>query len=179
MPQGIIIFGLNGSGKTTLAKAVAASLSCPALDEETYYFLPSDIPFSRPRSREECHAALLQDIPSQGPFVLSATRGDCGEAINAMYALAILLSAPQPVRMERIRSRSLERFGDRVLPGGDMYEQEEKFFATAVSRSEAELEPFLQSLSCPVLRLDSTEPIPVLTDKIITAYRKIFPPNGI
>ena len=175
MPQGIIILGLNGSGKSTLARITAGRLGFQALDIENYFFEPAQIPYSHPRSREACYAALLADIRSGGNFVLAHVRGDCGAEINAMYAFAVLLSAPVEVRMARIRSRALERFGKRVLPGGDLYEQEEGFFRMAAGRTEEPLERFLQSLSCPILRLDATSSIPELAEQVVTGYSQTLP----
>ena len=40
----------------------------------------------------------------------------------------VYLDVPLDMRMKRIRQRAIDKFGDRVLPGGDMYEQEESFF---------------------------------------------------
>ena len=50
-------------------------------------------------------------------------------------------------------------FGDRVLPGDDMYEQEEKFFAYAEKRNPEKIENWLKTLSCKTIRLDGTKPI--------------------
>ena len=30
--------------------------------------------------------------------------------------------------MQRVKKRSFQKFGNRMLPGGDLHEQEEKFF---------------------------------------------------
>ena len=35
---------------------------------------------------------------------------------------------PLDIRMERVQQRAFDKFGSRVLEGGDMYEQEQKLF---------------------------------------------------
>jgi len=43
-----------------------------------------------------------------------------------------------------------------MLPGGDLYEQEEAFFRMADARNEAHVENWLQTLNIPVIRADGT-----------------------
>ena len=71
----------------------------------------------------------------------------------------VYLDVPLDVRMKRIRQRAIDKFGDRVLPGGDMYEQEESFFAFAEKRTPEKIEDWLKTLSHKVLRLDGTKPL--------------------
>ena len=63
------------------------------------------------------------------------------------------------MRLSRIERRAIVRFGRRVLPGGDMYEQERGFHAFAARRREEDVEAHVSRLSCPVLRLDGTRPV--------------------
>ena len=79
--------------------------------------------------------------------------------INENYTLVVYLDVPLDVRMKRIRQRAIDKFGDRVLPGGDMYEQEEKFFAFAQKRTPDKIEDWLNTVSCKVIRLDGTKSI--------------------
>ena len=79
--------------------------------------------------------------------------------INEIYTLVVYLDVPLDVRMKRIRQRAIDKFGDRVLPGGDMYEQEESFFAYAEKRTPEKIEKWLKTLSCKTIRLDGTKPI--------------------
>ncbi len=46
-----------------------------------------------------------------------------------------------------------------MLLGGDLYEQEEKFFHFVESRDENTVEEWVKSLKCPVIRLDGTKSI--------------------
>ena len=79
--------------------------------------------------------------------------------INDNYDLVVCLDVPLDMRMKRIRQRAIDKFGDRVLPGGDMYEQEESFFAYAEKRTPEKIEKWLKTLSCKTIRLDGTKPI--------------------
>lgn len=43
--------------------------------------------------------------------------------------------------------------------GGDLYEQEQRFFDLVKSRAEDTVEKWVQSLNCPIIRIDGTKPI--------------------
>jgi len=155
-PHGIVVFGLNGSGKTTLGRELARLLHYKHMDIEDYCFEKSEIPYTIQRMREECLALMLADIEKHRSFVLTAVTGDFGDIIPRFYELAVYLSAPLELRMERIKSRAYEQHGARVLKGGDMYEQEQSFLDMAASRCAARTEQWAQTLTCPVIRIDGT-----------------------
>ena len=156
---GICVCGLNGSCKSTLACALAKELNFKHMDIEQYYFISTDNPYSSSRTREEVERLLLEDINKNHCFIFSAVNGDMMPEINDNYDLVVYLDVPLDMRMKRIRQRSIDKFGDRVLPGGDMYEQEESFFAYAEKRTPEKIEKWLKTLSCKAIRLDGTKPI--------------------
>lgn len=159
MYRGILLMGGNGCGKTTLGKRVAALLGCPHIDMEDYAFEPSEIPYARPRPREEVCALIRSQLRAHPRFVFSAVNGDMGEEINALYDFIVYIHAPLAVRMERMQKRSLERFGSRVLEGGDMYESEQAFMRFAAGRSLEKAERWTKDRCCPVFCVDGTLPI--------------------
>ena len=159
MSHGIAIVGANGSGKTTLGKHLADLLGYKHMDVEDYYFKDSIIPYANPRTREEVQELLLADIKKQGQFILSAVNCDFGDDINAMYDCVIYINAPLEIRLNRVKQRSVNKFGSHVLEGGYMYEQEQNFFNFVVSRTMDKTDIWLQSIKCPVICIDGTEPI--------------------
>lgn len=177
MPEGIIICGANGSGKTTLGRELARILNCKYMDIEDYYFEKSDIPYTKACSREECVRRMLSDIYKYNSFVLSAVDGNFGEEITKMYELAVFLSVPVEIRMERIKQRTYEQHGERVMPGGDMYEQQQRFIEFARTRSLSHIDMWMKTLKCPVIRLDGTkaifENVPIVLELINSKLKKI------
>lgn len=159
MQYGICVCGLNGSGKTTLGAALAEKLGYKHMDVEDYYFTRADNPYASARTRDEVEVLLLEDIKQNQCFVFSAVNGNMNEEINSYYDLVVYLEVPLELRMKRIRQRAFDKFGDRVLPGGDMHEQEENFFAFAEKRSPEKIEEWLQTLTCRVVKLDGSKPI--------------------
>ena len=173
MRLGIAIVGGNGSGKTTLGRQLAQLLGCKHMDVEDFYFKESAIPYANPRTREEVQALLLADMARHPRFILSAVNGDMGSEINARYDAVVYIEVPLKIRMERVKQRSLDQFGDRVREGGDMYEQEQKFFRFVAGRSLDKVEAWVQSMTCPVWRVDGSLPIEENTRRIVDLVNRI------
>lgn len=161
MGTGIFICGLNGTGKSTLGKALAEKMRFHFIDNEDLYF-PKTAPtylYASPRTRAEVEKLLLQEIQTHKNFVFSSVKGDYGDAILPFFQYAVLIDVPKNIRIQRVRNRSFQKFGDRMLPGGDLHAQEENFFRLVESRPDNTVEQWIQQLTCPVLRVDGTRPI--------------------
>ena len=161
MGTGILVCGLNGAGKSTLGKALAKELGFHFIDNEDLYF-PKTSPrylYDSPRTREEVEQLLLREIETHENFVFTSVKGDYGEAIPRFFRYAVLLHVPRELRLQRVKNRSFQKFGSRMLPGGDLYEQEEEFFDFVRSRAENTVEEWAKSLRCPILRADGTKPV--------------------
>lgn len=184
MARGIILFGGMGVGDTTLGKAVAARLSWPHIDLDDYIWMwDTPLPFTKIRPRDEKIALLNEAISHHPHFVMSGSMWSFRKVFEPCFDLAVFLTAPAQVRAERIRQRELNRWGARVLPGGDMYEAEgsihRDYMVCVRSYDEgpeelfslAQHEAWVRELPCPVLRLDGTRPIEENVDKVIQAGR--------
>ena len=171
--MGLIRCGLNGTGKSTLGKALAEKLHFHFIDIENLYF-PKTNPnkiYASPRTRKEVEKLLLHEIKTHKNFILASVKGDYGEVIYSLIQYAILLDVPKNIRLQRVKKRSFQKFGKRMLSGGDLFEQEEKFFRFVESRNESTVEEWVKSLKCPVMRIDGTKPIDENTDFIIALMR--------
>lgn len=169
MGTGIIVCGLNGSGKSTLGKKLAENLGFHFIDNEELFFQKTDSQYiyANPRPRKEVEKLLWDEVKTHENFVLAAVKGDYGEKILPFFRCAVLIDVPKDIRKQRVRNRSFQKFGNRMLTGGDLYEQEEKFFDFVESRSENTVGEWVQSLKCPVIRIDGTKPIKENVDYII------------
>lgn len=170
MPNGIVVFGANGCGKTTLGCELARKLNIQHLDVENYYFEKSEIPYSKPRTKDTVIKLMLIDIEKCDSFVLSAVTGDYGDKISSMYKLGIYLSVPIDIRLERVERRSLKQYGKRVLIGGDMYKQEQEFLEFVRTRNLSIIDEWVKTLTFPILHLDGTKEISENTQIIIETY---------
>ena len=172
-PNGIIVFGANGSGKTTLGRELAHILDFKHMDHEDYAFKESKIPYTVPRTNEECIELMLADIEKYRSFVISAVTGDFGDTIPRFYKLAVYLAAPIEIRMKRIKQREYEKFGERVREGGDMYEQRLKFHDFVASRPLSRIEQWAETLTCPVIHIDGTKDWRVNAAEITEHFKEI------
>ena len=154
----IIICGLNGAGKSTLGRALAKRLQYEFRDIEDYYFPKTDdkYEYSVQRTEEEVAALLLKDLEENEDVVLASVRGNYSEQIEKLFDLAVYIEIPKDIRMARVRKRSNDKFGNRMLPGGDLYESEERFFKMVAARSDDHAKRWLTELSCPVISINGT-----------------------
>ncbi len=158
---GIIICGLNGAGKSTIGKVLAKELNFYFIDIEELYFPKTDphYTYASPRTRKEVEQLLFREMNAHRDFVFASVKGNYGENICLFFQYAVFIDAPKDIRLQRVKERSFHKFGSRMLPGGDLYEQEEAFFRFVKSRAENTVKKWVQSLSCPVIRVDGTKPI--------------------
>lgn len=169
MGTGIILCGLNGAGKSTLGKALAEKLHFHLIDIEELYFPGTDPhdAYASPRTREEVEKLLFSEVNAHENFIFTCVKGDYRESISSCFHYAVLIDVPKNIRVQRVKQRSFEKFGDRMLPGGDLYEREERFFAFVESRAGKEVEEWVDSIRCPVIRVDGTKPIEENTRLIV------------
>ena len=160
MSSGIIVCGLNGVGKSTLGKALSQRLGCHFIDIEDLYFPKTDsgYMYAAARSRDEVEELLMTEISANKNFVFAAIK--CGyEKAIPFFKYAVLIEAPRELRLRRVKERSFRKFGERMLPGGDLYEREQAFFDLISSRAENTVKEWLKSFGGQVICIDGTKPI--------------------
>ena len=159
--MGILICGLNGTGKSTLGRMLAGRMGYEFIDNEDLYFPKADSAyiFSGSRSKKEVIRLLEERIAGNSRFVFAAVRGDYGNKLIASLDHIILIDVPKQIRNRRIRNRSFQKFGTRILPGGDLFEKESSWFRLTESRPEDYVEKWLETVHCPVIRIDGTLPV--------------------
>lgn len=176
----IHIFGASGSGTSTLAKAVCDKTGFRMMDADSYFWLLTDPPFTKRRASCESAALMQKDIDELGNVVIAGSATGWGDFLLPQISLAIRLVVPTDIRIERIKQREFLRFGDRIRPGGDMYDQHQAFLEWTSKyddggldiRSKAQHDEWQKRLTCDLLVLDGTKPINELVDEVL--YRVII-----
>ena len=163
VPNHIHILGASGSGTTTLATHISARYGHRHLDTDDFYWLPTQPPFQQKRPRDERLALLQQALAEQATWVLSGSLCGWGDPLTSQFDLVVFLAVPKALRMERLRAREIQRYGERaVAPGGEQHQAHLEFLDWAASyddggldiRSRALHEAWLEVLPCPVIRLE-------------------------
>ena len=159
--MGILICGLNGVGKSTLGKRLAERLDWRFIDNEDLYFPKTDAKYtySDPRGKAEVIRLLEEQVESDPRFVFAAVRGDYGEKLISLLDFIVVIDVPREIRLARVRERSLRKFGERILAGGDLAERENAWFTQVERRPEDDVEKWLETVDCPVIHVDGTRPV--------------------
>ena len=161
MPVRLHVFGASGSGTTTLGQAVEAAIGLPHFDSDSFFWLPTEPPFTAPRPKPERDAMAFQALSGSDQWVLSGSIVSWSPTVVELVDRAVFLYLPSQVRLARLRARETERYGDRIEPGGDMHEASTAFLAWAErydtagleQRSLATHEAWMRTLGVPVLDL--------------------------
>ena len=175
MKRVIHIFGASGSGTSTLGRALSEKTGFRFMDTDDYYWLPAEPMYTLKRPIPERLALMARDLDECSDAVLSGSLAGWGDPPISRFTLAVRLVTPTPVRMERLQQREYARYGRRILPGGDLYEQSQAFLAWAAQyddglpplRSRALHDLWQQKLSCPLLTLDGTLSLDKLAEAVL------------
>lgn len=180
MARGIIIFGSAGSGKTSLGKLVAKKLDYPYYDIDDYIWRQdTDKPFTIMYSKKDKISRLMKDITRSNNFVMAGSMDSFNGPFVPLFDLAIHITASIPIRLKRINERERERFGDRILEGGDLFESHQRFlkisssYDTDGSPSMKVHEEWAKILPCKVIRLDGEDSLLTNAEKIIEVYKAL------
>jgi hypothetical protein len=121
----------------------------------------------------------MQDVfLPRSEWVLSGALESWGGPIADLFDLVVFVLVPTDIRLKRLRDREGRRFGsDAVAPGGWRHQETEEFIDWASHyddgrrevRCRSSHETWLATLTCPVLRVDGTLPIPGLVRQVAAA----------
>lgn len=159
--QRINILGASGSGTSTTGQALAAALSLPYFDSDDYFHGPSDPPFQNPRSPQQRYDLITADLQPTTRWVLGGVVDAWKPYPQLEFTMIAFLWVPTSIRIERLRRREYQRFGQRILPGGDMHAAHEAFIAWAArydiggieGRTLARHEAYLKAQACTVIEI--------------------------
>jgi adenylate kinase family enzyme len=168
--------GASGAGVTTLGRALADALAFPHYDTDDYFWLPTTPPFQKQRERVDRLRLMREIFLDRSDWVLSGSLVGWGESIAPLFDLVVFVQVPTEIRLRRLRDRETRHFGgDAVSPGGWRHQEMEEFIEWAShyddgsreGRNLSRHQAWLDTLSCPVLRLDGTQATKELVAEIV------------
>ena len=167
----IHILGAPGSGTTTLGQALAARLSIAFFDTDQFYWENWPVDFLKKREPEARENMLHEKLFLEKEWVLAGSIDGWESNIQKQFSHVIFLYLEPTARMQRLRQREIDRFGEAAIaPGGSQHEYSTYFLNWAShyddgilpGRSLPRHEAWLKGLTCPILRLDSEASVSAL-----------------
>ena len=178
MSTGIMIIGPSGSGKTTLGKIVAQKLGYPYFDVDDYIWKQNtDNPYTQMYTREEKISRLSKAIEPYEHFVMAGSMSSFHYAFDDKFEMMVFLYVEPDIRVQRVHNRAIERFGERVLEGGDMYESHMKFlednrrYEKDGSPNLKEQKEWMENMSCEKIELDGVDSLENNSDVIVKKWK--------
>ncbi len=164
----ILITGASGSGTTTLGRAVASRLELPFFDADDYYWEPTEPPYRVKRDANVRRWKLVAELnDATRGAVVSGSVVNWGAEIENWFALIVFLTVPTHIRVERLRSREMGRFGridDEFIEWAAQYEE-----GRMAGRSRARHEQWLAERTCEILRIEGEVSIDQGVARVLTA----------
>ncbi len=168
----IHILGASGAGTTTLGSSLSKVLAHTHLDSDDYFWTTK---FTKQRDVPERRMLLEKDLSLYENWILSGAVCGWGDHFKHYFDLVIFLSIPQDIRLERLKQREFERYGNEIVAGGSKYDQSKTFLEWASLydsagmdvRSKALHEHWMAELSCPVLKIEGDYTINERVDLVL------------
>ena len=124
MKKHIHIFGASGSGTTTISQKVCGHTGYSHFDSDSYFWLPPGPLYSHARARG------LHSPDGPGLKLSGSVTGWYDELVS-VFDLIVFVYVPTDIRMERLRRREAERYGDAILPGNSRHQASAEFIEWA------------------------------------------------
>lgn len=157
----IHIFGASGVGSTTQGKDLSAVLNIPYFDTDSYFWESSDPPFTIKRDPAKRNELLKADLAKEESYIVGGSLVSWGEEWLKTFDLAVFLYVPPEIRLERLRKRELERYGNIIQTDPERKKLHDEFMEWAAlydqdtpRRSLAVHEAWMEKLNCPVLAIE-------------------------
>ncbi|WP_314592101.1 AAA family ATPase [Paenibacillus terrigena] len=176
MKNKIHIFGASGSGVSTLGRELSLKLPHVNLDGDDYFWIEK---FTKQRAPEDRVQLLKEDLSNYHRWILSGAVCGWGDELKSYFDLVIFIYTPKEIRLQRLKDREFQRYGDEILAGGSKYEQSKAFLEWASLYDDAGLEVrskslherWMSDLPCPILRIEEDYSVKERVD-IVLDYLK-------
>lgn len=183
------IFGASGSGVTTLGKLLADKLGIEYFDSDDYFWIKTEPPFTQRRNPNERNQLISKALNETENWILGGSIIHWGDSLFPDFDLIVFLYLPQKIRIERLKKRELERYGDVLYTDENRAKQFNGFIAWAkdydnntglANRTLKAHEAWLEQTKNPVLKIVGNqtldEKLTLITHELINM--KIVTPDN-
>ena len=127
----LLLFGAAGSGVTTLGNAISKRLRIPYFDCDDYYWELSNPPFTVKREPAARNALIRSEMEKYESFVTGGNIMSWGADVFPVFDLAVLIKLDPETRLNRLKARELQRYGDIIVTDPERSGLFNKFMAWA------------------------------------------------
>ncbi|MBF4516879.1 AAA family ATPase [Flavobacterium sp. ANB] len=183
----IHIFGASGSGVTTTGEALSEKLNVQYLDSDAYFWELTEPPFTVRRNPDERNFKIKSDLENLDNWILGGSVFQWGENVFPDFDLVIYLWIPSEIRIERLKKREFERYGNIIYTQPERIKQFEDFMTWAsdydnntgiASRNFEAHENWMKTIKYPILKISGDltldERIELIIEKIQLEKLRIF-----
>ena len=176
MNHRIHILGASGSGTTTLGQALAVRLSIAFFDSDQFYWENWPVDFLKKRDPQARENMLHGALSLEKEWLLAGSIDGWHSDIQQHFSHVVFLYLEPTARMQRLRQREIDRFGEAAIaPGGSQHEDSTYFLdwashyddGTLTGRSLPRHEAWMKNLTCPILRLNTEASVPSLVQSAL------------
>lgn len=175
MANHIYILGASGSGTTTLGGELSKRLGYTHFDSDDFLWVKTDPPFQMKMPIKKRQQNLMEKMKEHKQWILSGSLTSWGDVFTDCFDLVIYLWIPQDIRIDRLRQREFERYGDKIKENGVMYDTHKRFIDWAASydtgdintRSRMLHDEILKNMPCKVLRIEGLFEVEEKINKIL------------
>jgi adenylate kinase family enzyme len=176
------LFGASGVGVTTLGLALGEALGVPYFDSDSYFWEPSDPPFTVRRPAAERDAALLADLAGRPRWIVGGSIVGWGGQWLTAFDPVVFLWLPPAVRLHRLQLREQERYGDVIFADPRRVQQYQAFLKWAAgyddgscggSRTLANHNAWLHRFTAPTLELRGNLTVAQRVQSVLTKLQEL------
>jgi len=158
----ILLFGASGSGTTTLGNEIEKRTGFKHLDVDNYYLKKTTPPFQVKTPLVERNKNLKSDFNRFKNVAVSGSMVSWGKEWETAFDLAIFIRLKNSVRMERLKKREVERYGEKLLTDRKTKQNSKEFLKWANQyenpsfngRSLKIHNNWIELLNCKVLKIN-------------------------
>ncbi len=118
----IHILGASGSGTTTLGAKLSQALDFKHFDTDDYCWEATIPKFKQARPVEERLKMLMSGFEKHDKWIFSGSLVSWGNPLIPYFDLVIFLRIPPEIRLDRLKNREIERYGNAINPGQSRHE---------------------------------------------------------
>ena len=169
----VLVTGAAGSGTSTLAEALALRWGAHFLEADSYFWLPTSTPFNEKRLSDERNALFVQALEANPNSVVAGSIMGWGAAVENTFSLVIFVYVPTDVRLLRLESREVQRYGKSnpaFLEWAAQYDE-----GLQEGRSLGKHNAWLAARQCKIIRLMGNYPVTELLAQIEQQVNTLLP----